>query len=401
MALDALLFDLDGTLLDTNAVHVEAWRRAFEQHGFVVASDRIAPEIAHDGTEIVASILGRSIAEENGEDIKKSVGKNVQKVIAERAPLPVFEGARELFSALKKRGLKTAIATAAGDDILDALIEGSGLDVRELADVVTTKDDADEGKPAPEILLAACEKLNLAPGQCAFVGDTKWDAVSARKAGLAAVGVLDGSAFSAEELSRAGMRLTFPTVQEVLENLDAVLEKCSPGVLRLSSEVAENLMRHALEAARDGVRDGGVPIGAVLARPTDESDFEVIARGFNTVHRDGDKTAHAEIVTFRHAAGKIPTDAKDVILVSSLEPCVMCLGAACEAAIDTIVYGLEAPADNGTSRLSAPQSPEAMMPRIIGNVLAAESRALFEEWMKTNAGSEQAPFVRQLLELTN
>jgi HAD superfamily hydrolase (TIGR01509 family) len=400
MALDAVLFDLDGTLFDTNPIHVEAWRRAFQQHGFIVAPDRIAPEIAHDGTEIVASVLGHSIAQEKGEAIKNSVGENVQQVIAENSPLPIFDGARELFAALKKRNIKTAIATAAGEEILDALIEGSGLNVRELADVVTTKDDADDGKPAPEILLAACEKLKLAPGQCAFVGDTKWDALSARKAGIAAVGVLDGSAFSKEDLSRAGMRLVFPNVQELLDNLDDALEKCSPGVLRLSQAVAENLMREALEVARDGVRDGGVPIGALLARPTGESSFEIIARGFNTAHRNGDKTAHAEIVTFRHAAGKIPPDAGDVILVSSLEPCVMCLGAACEAAIDTIVYGLKAPADNGTSRLAAPQSPETMMPRIVGDVLADESRALFEEWMKSNSQSVQAPFVKQLLELT-
>jgi HAD superfamily hydrolase (TIGR01509 family) len=401
MALDAVLFDLDGTLLDTNPTHVEAWRRAFEQHGFAVASDRIAPEIARDGTEIVASILGRSIADSQGKQIKNSVGENVQKVIAENSPLSVFDGAREIFGALKKRNIKTAIATAASEEILDALIEGSGLNVRELADVVTTKDDADDGKPAPEILLAACEKLKLAPSQCAFIGDAKWDALSAHKAGIAAVGVLAGSAFNEEDLSRAGMRLVFPNVQEILKNLDGVLEKCSPGVLRLSSDVAENLMREALEVAREGVRDGGVPIGALLARPTGESSFEIIARGFNTAHRNGDKTAHAEIVTFRRVAGKIPTDADDVILVSSLEPCVMCLGAACEAAIDTIVYGLKAPADNGTSRLAAPQSPETMMPRIIGNVLDDESRALFEEWMKNDANSKQAPFVKQLLALTD
>ncbi len=401
MAIDAVLFDLDGTLINTNPLHVETWRRAFEQHGFTVASDRIAPEIAHDGTEIIAAVLGRSIADSQGEAIKNSLAQIVQKVIGEKSPLPVFEGAREIFAALKKRGIKTAIATAAGEEELDTLIKGSGLNVRELADIVTTKEDADKGKPAPGILLAACEKLGVAPGQCAFVGDTKWDALSARKAGIAAVGVLDGSAFSEEDLSRAGMRLVFSNVQELLENLDDVLEKCSPGVLRLTQEVAENLMLQALGVARDGVRDGGVPIGALLARPTSASEFEIIARGFNEGHRAGDKTAHAEIVTFRSATGKVPPDADDVILVSSLEPCVMCLGAACEAGIDTIVYGLKAPADNGTTRLAAPQSPETGMPRIIGNILADESRALFEEWLENNEDSEQAPFIKQLLELTD
>ena len=160
-------------------------------------------------------------------------------------------------------------------------------------------------------------------------------------------------------------------------------------------------MREAMQSAQDGVRDGGVPIGCVLARPTSESTFEIVARGYNEGHRDGDKSAHAEIVTFRYAAGKIPTDADDVILVSTLEPCVMCLGACMEAAVDTVIYGLRAPADNGTSRVAAPQSPESNMPRIVGGVLSDDCRTLFEEWLKQNEDSEQAAFIKQLLELTN
>src|SRR3954447_15917944 len=106
------------------------------------------------------------------------------------------------------------------------------------------------------------------------------------------------------------------------------------------------------------------------------------------------------MVTFAHAAGKVPTDARDLILVSTLEPCVMCLGASMEAAVDTIVYGLKAPADSGTGRVSPPESPESQMPRIVGNVLARESRALFEEWVKKPGNNpQQVKFVKQLLSL--
>lgn len=401
MALNAIIFDFDGTLLDTNPLHIKAWRRAFEKFGFPVAPDRIASEIAREASQMIAAILGQSEADAVGEEIRKSVSEFVAEVVEEQKPLRVMKGARELFAELQKRNIKIAIATTAGEKDLDALIEGSGFDVRELADVVTTKEDAENGKPAPDILWAACEKLGVNPAQCALVGDSKWDSLSAREAGVVAIGILEGSVLDAETLSRAGMRIVFPTIAELLKNLNETLEKCSPGVLRLTKEVQEELMREAMKAGQDGVRDGGVPIGCVLARPTGESSFEIVARGFNEGHREGDKTAHAEIVTFRHAAGKIPTDAEDVILVSTLEPCVMCLGAAMEAAVDTVIYGLRAPADSGTSRVAAPQSPESNMPRIVGGVLSDECRALFLDWLKENEDSEQAAFIQQLLELTN
>jgi len=135
----------------------------------------------------------------------------------------------------------------------------------------------------------------------------------------------------------------------------------------------------------------------VLAR----GDGTVIARGHNELNRSLDKTAHAEIVAFRRSAGKVPTDARDLLLVSTLEPCVMCTGAAMEAAVDTIVYALRAPADSGTGRVEPPQSPESQMPRIVGHVLADESRRLFEQWLRKPGHSlQQTAFVKQLLALT-
>lgn len=156
---------------------------------------------------------------------------------------------------------------------------------------------------------------------------------------------------------------------------------------------AESLMRHALNAARDGMAAGEAPIGCVLAR----GDGTIVARAFNEMNRTQSKIAHAEIVAFNRAAGRVPLEARDLILVSTLEPCVMCTGAAMEAAVETIVYGLRAPADSGTGRVTPPQSPESQMPRIVGDVLAAESRALFQRWLAMNAQSPQAAYVKQLL----
>lgn len=157
----------------------------------------------------------------------------------------------------------------------------------------------------------------------------------------------------------------------------------------------ESLMRDALDVAREGLAAGEAPIGCVLAR----GDGSVVTRAFNEMNRTQCKIAHAEIVAFNRAAGRVPMDARDLILVSTLEPCVMCTGAAMEAAVDTIVFGLRAPADSGTGRVAPPQSPESTMPKIVGDVLAAESRRLFEQWLEQNGDTPQAAYVKQLLTL--
>ena len=164
-------------------------------------------------------------------------------------------------------------------------------------------------------------------------------------------------------------------------------------------------MREALAEARQGVAEGEAPIGCVIARPLDGA-IKIVARGHNRMNALQSKVAHAEITTFQNAAGNgdgepaIPLDSKDTIMVSTLEPCVMCLGAAMETGVQTVIFGLAAPADNGTQRLAPPQSPENSDPDIIGGVLADESRQMFVDWLKGKEGTPQAKFVEQLLALT-
>ena len=165
-------------------------------------------------------------------------------------------------------------------------------------------------------------------------------------------------------------------------------------------------MREALAEAKRGVEEGEAPIGCVLALGTG-GEPRIVARGFNRFHALQRKTAHAEMIAFENAGSQnglppaLPTDAKDVILVSTLEPCVMCLGAAMEAGVALVLFGLNAPADNGTQRVKPPQSPESRAPEIEGGILSAESRALFVGWLEGKQGTEQAKFVEQLLALTS
>lgn len=164
-------------------------------------------------------------------------------------------------------------------------------------------------------------------------------------------------------------------------------------------------MRAALAEAEAGMSEGEAPIGCVLAREMNGSP-QIVARGHNRTNALQRKNAHAEIIAFENAGSHdgqppaLPLDADDVILVSTLEPCVMCLGAAMEAGVKTVLFGLQAPADNGTQRVKPPESPESSAPEIQGGLLPDASRRLFEQWLKGKEGTAQAKFVEQLLALT-
>ena len=395
MALDGIIFDLDGTLVDTNAAHVEAWRQVFAAHGYKVAPDRIFVEVGKGGDKLVAAILGREADEADGDALREEQPKAYAK-LADARGLKPMAGAVELLAALRERGLKTVLATSSNASQLETTERASGVAWRELVDAYTTADDAEQSKPAPDIVTAAYRKLKLSPAQCAMIGDTPHDAKSAKHAGVVLLGVLAGGHEPATLLA-AGARRTWRDPADLLAHLDDALRTASPGSAHLTQQRLEDLMRGALMAAEEGMNAGEVPIGCVLAR----GDGEMIARGFNELNRTGNPAAHAEMVTLARAAGRYDPDARDAVLVSSLEPCVMCTGAAMESAVDTVVYALKAPADSGTGRVQPPSSPESTMPRIVGDVLAAQSRSLFDLWLrKPGNNPKQVKFVKQLLALT-
>lgn len=396
MALDGVIFDLDGTLLDSNGANLQAWKRAFDAFGYRVADDRIFSQIGKGGDNFVPSLLGKEADEKDGEALRAAQPREFEK-IALRDGLRVFPGSRELLLEVRRRGLKSALATSGGKKQLDVNERASGLPVSELVDVVVNADDIEQSKPAPDLVSAAARKLRLSPAQCVMIGDTPFDAQSSRHAGVVCLGLTCGG-HPADELRRSGARAVWRDPADLLAHLDQAIGIASPATAHLTQDFLERLMQAALQTAERGMEAGEAPIGAALAR----GDGSIIAHGYNSLNATGNPTAHAEIVAFAAAAQKIPPDARDLILVSNLEPCVMCLGAAMEAAVDTLVYALSAPADGGAARVEPPTSPESAMPRIVGGILADRSRALFERWLKAGKASnpKQARFVEQLLALT-
>src|SRR5689334_22513090 len=109
MALDALIFDLDGTLIDTNAAHVESWVRGFARHGYRVLPDRIAPEIGKGGDNLVPDVLGAEADARDGDAIRDAVGEAYVRNVREERRVHLFDRALELLDALRDRGLKLAL----------------------------------------------------------------------------------------------------------------------------------------------------------------------------------------------------------------------------------------------------------------------------------------------------
>jgi phosphoglycolate phosphatase-like HAD superfamily hydrolase len=221
MPIKGMIFDIDGTLIDTNPAHVEAWRRAFGRFGFEVPTERIVVEIGKGGDKLVPSVLGTEMEAKQGDALRKAQ-KAAFLAIASEERFRVFPGAREIFDVLGQRGISTALATSSDDKHLEATFASAGVDFRRLANVVVTNSDADASKPSPDLLLAALEELRVPAAQCAMVGDTVYDGQACRGAGIVFLGVLTGPA-TETELAEAGARGVYEDVARLLADLDRAL----------------------------------------------------------------------------------------------------------------------------------------------------------------------------------
>lgn len=226
MTVRGMIFDVDGTLVDTNPAHVEAWGRAFQHFAFDVPAERIVPEIGKGGDKLVPSVLGPEVEKRCG-DALRSAQKKEFLAIAARVHFRVFPGTEQIFAACRERRIRTAVATSSDEKHLDATLASAGLDLRRLVDVVVTKSDGDASKPAPDLVVAAVEELGLPPADCVMVGDTVYDGQACQAAGVAFLGVLTGPA-NETELLGAGARGVWKDVAHLLADFDRALDLASP-----------------------------------------------------------------------------------------------------------------------------------------------------------------------------
>jgi HAD superfamily hydrolase (TIGR01509 family) len=209
----AVLFDIDGTLVDSNYLHVHAWSRAFAEVGPPVEAWRIHRSIGMDGSTLLATL-----AADADEDTRSRLKDLHSRYYQQTAPLlRRLPGARELLDAVDKLGLQVVLATSAPDDELTLLREV--LDSDDLVSAVTSSKDVDTAKPQPDIIEVALERAGVDAAHAVFVGDAVWDVEACQRAGVPTIAVLSGGV-SQGELEKAGAAQVFENSLELCQHID-------------------------------------------------------------------------------------------------------------------------------------------------------------------------------------
>ncbi|WP_091543437.1 HAD family hydrolase [Modestobacter sp. DSM 44400] len=209
------VLDVDGTLVDSNYQHALGWYRALRSLGETFPIWRIHRLIGMGGDQLVIALGGQDLEDRIGEEARERQGKEVDALIGEVAALP---GARDLLLAIKERGHRLVLASSGQPRHVEVALDL--LDARDIADAVTSAEDAEATKPAPDLLQVALQKLGApADADSVLVGDSVWDVEAAKSAGMPAIVVRSGG-FGDDELTGAGAVALYDTPGDLAAALD-------------------------------------------------------------------------------------------------------------------------------------------------------------------------------------
>lgn len=213
---DAVIFDLDGTLVDTVQTRIDAWSETFEEAGIPATRQTLAPLIGVDGKRLareIAALAGQPIDDERAEEIDKRSGEIYERLNSSPKPLP---GVNELVDAIEARGLRWSIATSSRKDQVQTSVKALGLDDEPS---IVDASHVEHAKPEPDLLLRAAEELDVEPGRAWYVGDSTWDMVAAVAAGMIPIGVTAGAAVDDRALRGAGAATVVRTLADIADAL--------------------------------------------------------------------------------------------------------------------------------------------------------------------------------------
>jgi HAD superfamily hydrolase (TIGR01549 family) len=210
-----MLLDIDGTLVLSNDAHARSWVEAFAKFGREVEYERVRKLMGMGGDQLIPTLFP-DLSKDGG--VGKQVSEYRTQLVLERyvhdmRPAP---GARELLEELRRRGIKLGLASSAGEPELKALL--SVVPIGDLLQAQTTSSDADQSKPAPDIVQVALEQIGLPAEAVLMLGDSPYDIEAARQAGVGVVAVRCGG-FSDDEL--AGARAIYNDPADLLAHLNA------------------------------------------------------------------------------------------------------------------------------------------------------------------------------------
>jgi HAD superfamily hydrolase (TIGR01509 family) len=212
----AILFDLDGTLIDTVETRIAAWLEALAEAGFPTTRERLAPLIGLDGRRLareIAALAGTPIDDGRAEAIDRRSGEIYERRNQDPRPLP---GVGEVVAAIETRGLRWAIATSSRKSQVATSVAALRLD---RAPTIVDASHVEHAKPEPDLLLLAAEQLGVEPARCWYIGDSTWDMVAAVAAGMLPIGVTAGSAVDDAALAGAGAAVVVRSLLDVAEAL--------------------------------------------------------------------------------------------------------------------------------------------------------------------------------------
>ncbi|HEV2802571.1 MAG TPA: HAD family hydrolase [Pyrinomonadaceae bacterium] len=215
----AVIFDVDGTLVDSNDLHVEAWQVAFKGCGKEVAFEELHEQMGKGGDQLMPVFCSREELDKFGEELERS---RTQLFASDYLPrVRPFPKVRELFERIKADGLRIALASSAKEEELEQ--HKRNLRIEDLLEAATSADDAERSKPHPDIFQAALGGIKgVAPAEAVVIGDTPYDAMAAAKAGMRTIGLLSGG-FTEEALRAAGVVEIYEDVADLLERYDESL----------------------------------------------------------------------------------------------------------------------------------------------------------------------------------
>jgi HAD superfamily hydrolase (TIGR01509 family) len=214
--LRALIFDLDGTLVDTVYAHIFAWQRALAEAGMALEGWRIHRKIGMSGglfTRAVARELGHDISPMEEAALLNRHGELFLELLPERRPLP---GAVELINFLKSNKILFGVATSGRRPEINASLEVVGIGQET---IIVERGDVARAKPEPDLFLACQQRLGVSVDDCYVVGDAVWDLLAARRAGMLSIGLLSGG-YGEDELSQAGAFRVYRDPAELHRSLD-------------------------------------------------------------------------------------------------------------------------------------------------------------------------------------
>jgi phosphoglycolate phosphatase-like HAD superfamily hydrolase len=209
----AVIFDVDGTLVDTVDQHAAAWQRTFAHFGYDMDFGAVRSQIGKGGDQLMPVFLPNDVIERRGKEIE-----NYRLGLFKREYLPHVRGfpnVRELFERILREGKRIALASSAKGAELDAYKKAAN--IADLVHEETSADDAERSKPHPDIFEAALARLKLPSSEAIVVGDSPYDAEAAGKAGLETIGVLCGG-FAEADLRKAGAARIFRDPADLLAN---------------------------------------------------------------------------------------------------------------------------------------------------------------------------------------